>query len=315
MSRRRMTLGCTGFGLLLVGLLLIPFPYSVRAPFVVYPADAQPVFVTVPGRIESTVRVGQAVAAGEVLGRLANHALVLQRERQQNEVARLTLRLKHLETQRGSSELSSMRLPAARDALASAQRRLEQLGTEAERLRIVSPAAGTVLPPPNMAQAPPSEDSLTEWFGTPLEPVNLGATLREQTLLCYVGDSSKRDALLLVDQDAVEFVRVGQNVGLQFPSLPGRVCEGRVEEIAASRTEALPREIIVSHLAPVRGSQSGLSSAEVMYEVRVRFTSESSASLYSPGRGRIRCGWLSLGSRLWRLLRHTFSVELSMTRS
>ena len=311
--RRRMARGCTGLGLILIGLLFIPLPYSVRGPFVVYPADASPVFVTIPGQLESTVRAGQTIDSGEVIGRLTNHGLQLQLERQRSEVARLAMRLQHLETQRGASESSSMRLPAARDAFASAQRQLEQLNVEAERLQIVSPTTGTVLPPPNITRTSISADSLPEWIGTPLDAVNRGATVREQTLLCYVGDASKRDALILIDQDAVEFVRVGQKVGLQFQSSPGHVCEGLVEEIATSRSDALPREIIVSRLAANRNGKSG-PSAEVNYEVRVRLTSEVAASLYSPGRGRIRCGWLSLGSRLWRLLRHTFSTELSSVR-
>ena len=313
-SRRRMTQGCAGLGLLLAGTFLIPFPYSVRAPFVVYPADAQPVFASVPGRLESAVREGQAVGAGEMIAQLTNHNLVLQHERQQGEVDRLTMRLRHLETQRGSNESSSMRLPATRDALTSARRRLEQLRAEVERLRIVSPNEGVVLPPPNVARTLPAEEGLSEWFGTLLEPANRGATVREQTLFCYVGNPSARDALLLVDQDAIEFVRIGQKVGLQFQSSPGQVCEGRVEEIATSRSAGMPREVTVSRLDAVRSSRSGFTLADVRYEVRVRLMSGTSSSLYSPGRGRIQCGWLSLGSRLWRLLRHTFSAELSPVR-
>ena len=308
-SRRRMVLGSAGFCGLLLAVMLIPVPYSVRGPFVVYPADSQPVFVTVPGRIESTVHVGQTVVAGDILGQITNDSLVLQLERQQNEVARLTLRLRHLETQRGSSESSSMRLPAARDVLASSQHRLEQLHTEAQRLRIISPVSGVVFPPPNITRPAPSEDALSEWFGTPLDGVNRGATVKEQTLLCYVGEKAKLDALILVGQDAIEFVRVGQRVALQFRSSPGRVCEGLVEEIATARSEALPREIVVSRLAASRGGSFASPSVDVVYEVRVRFPTDSATSLYSPGQARIRCGWLSLGSRLWRLLRHTFSAE------
>lgn len=311
--RRRIVVGGTWFVGILLAILLIPVPYSVRGPFVVYPADAQPVFVTVPGRIESTVRPGQRVNEGDVIGRLTNDTLVLQLERQQSEVARLALRLRHLETQRSSSESSSMRLPSARDALASAQRRLEQLRTEVERLRVLSPCSGIILPPPNITRPSPSEDSLAEWFGKPLDEANRGATVKEQTLLCYVGETSRFDAVVLVDQDAVEFVRVGNKVGLQFQSLPGSIGDGIVEEISTARSEAMPREIAVSHLAPNRGGRSP-SSAEVAYEVRVRFSKDEGTPLYSPGRARISCGWFSLGSRLWRLLRHTFSAEISAAR-
>lgn len=310
-SRRRIVVGGAGLLGLLLALLLVPVPYSVRGPFVVYPADSQPVYVTVPGRIESIVRTGQRVTEGDIIGRLTNEELVLQLERQKNEVARLGLRLRYLETQRGSSETSSMRLPSARDALASASRRLEQLRSEVERLRILSPRSGVVLPPPNLPRPLTSEETLAEWTGTPLEEGNRGATVKEQTLLCYVGDTSRFDALVLVDQDAVEFVRVGNKVGLQFQSSPGSICTGIVEEVSTARSEALPREISVSRLGPIRWGRMSSSPADVTYEVRVRFVNEAWAQLFSPGRARINCGWLSIGTRLWRLMRNTFFADLS----
>ncbi|GDY10443.1 hemolysin D [Planctomycetia bacterium] len=303
-------------GVLLVAVLLIPLPYSVSAPFVLFPGDAQPVFVTVGGRIESAVPAGSRVRAGEPLGELVNHELSLQHEQRVAEVARLTARLKNLEAQRGNNESAAMRLPATRDELAGARRRLDQLTSEVQRLRLNSPSEGTVLPPPNTVRTQTSEDSLPEWHGTPLDVDNLGATVREQTLFCYVGDPARQDALLLVDQNGVEFVRPGQRVRLRFLSAPGVIREGRVEEIASARSEVVPRELSVAQLVPVRQSSNGLAPSEVSYEVRVRLLEEtasqtSGAALYSPGKARIACGTLSLAARCWRLLRNTFSTELS----
>lgn len=297
----------------LASLLLIPFPYSVSAPFVIYPADAQPVFISVSGRIETAVQPGASVKVGDPLGELRNHELDLQHERQVSEVNRLTLRLKSIEAQRGNSETIAMRLPATRDALESARRRLNQLSLDLQRLHIISPTTGTVLPPPNVTRSRPSDETLADWQGTPLEPANQGATLREQTLFCYIGEPSRHDAVLLVDQDAVEFVRAGQTVRLQLTSAPGQVRTGQVEEIATSRSESVPRELLVTHLAAVRNTTTGIAPAEVAYEVRVRLHESvaPTTSLYSPGRARIQCGTLSLATRLWRLLRHTFTADIS----
>ncbi|MBC7820463.1 MAG: hypothetical protein IAG10_26560 [Planctomycetaceae bacterium] len=311
LSPRRLRNGLAVCGVLLAALLWIPLPYSVSAPFVVFPGDAQPVFVTVPGRIESAVPAGTRVREGQSLGELSNHEILLQHERQFAEVARLSARLRTLEAQRGSNESAAIRLPTTRDALVSAKRRLQQLSEEVQRLRLKSPAEGTVLPPPNLARTPPAEEFLPDWDGTPLETVNRGATVREQTLFCYVGDPARQDAVLLVDQNAVEFVRAGQSVRLRFFSAPGAVRAGRVEEVASTRSETVPRELTVTHLAAVRQTSAGSTPAEVSYEVRVRLTDDSATALYSPGQARIDCGTLSLASRLWRLLRHTFSAEWS----
>lgn len=315
-SPRRLRNGLAIAGVLVATVLLMPLPYSVSAPFVVFPGDAQPVFVTVSGRIESAVPSGTRVRAGEPLGELVNHELSLQHEQRVAEVARLTARLKNLEAQRGNNESASMRLPATRDELAGARRRLDQLTSEVQRLRLSSPSAGIVLPPPNVIRPRTADESLPDWHGTPLDSDNLGATVREQTLFCYVGDPTCQDALLLVDQNAVEFVRPGQRVRLRFLSAPGNLREGRVEEIASSRAEVVPRELTVAQLAPVRHTSTGSAPAEVAYEVRVRLLDESTspmpnAALYSPGKARIACGTQSLASRFWRLLRNTFSTELS----
>ncbi len=314
-SPRRLRNGLAMCVLLLAAVLLIPLPHSVSAPFVVFPGDAQPVFVTVGGRIESAVPAGSRVRAGEPLGELVNHELSLQHEQRVAEVARLTARLKNLEAQRGNNESAAMRLPATRDELAGARRRLEQLTSEVQRLRLSSPLDGTVLPPPNVVRPRTAEDSLSDWHGTPLDVDNLGATVREQTLFCYVGDPARQDALLLVDQNAVEFVRPGQRVQLRFLSAPGELREGQVEEIASSRSEVVPRELTVAQLAPVRHTSAGSAPAEVSYEVRVRLLEETAsqtfgAAFYSPGKARIACGTQSLAARFWRLLRNTFSAEL-----
>ena len=318
-SPRRLRNGLAIVGVLLVATLLIPLPYSVSAPFVVFPGDAQPVFVTVGGRIESAVPSGTQVRAGEPLGELVNHELSLQHEQRVAEVARLTARLKNLEAQRSNNESAAMRLPATRDELAGARRRLDQLTSEAQRLRLLSPSEGVVLPPPNVIRPRTAEESLPDWHGTPLDTDNLGATVREQTLFCYVGDPARQDALLLVDQNAVEFVRPGQRVHLRFLSAPGVLREGRVEEIASARSEVVPRELTVAQLVPVRQTSSGSAPAEVSYEVRVRLLDEGvrqtpTAALYSPGKARVACGTQSLAARFWRLLRNTFSAELSTTK-
>jgi putative peptide zinc metalloprotease protein len=308
---------------LIAGLLMIPLPYTVSAPFVLYPGDAQPVYVTVEGRLESAVPIGTSVAAGQSLGEFVNHNLSLERERQRAKVDRLAARLRTLEALRGTDETAALRLPATRDELRGAEERLKQLDREAERLQLRAPMAGIVLPPPNVPAVALNSDALPTWNGIPQDPINRGATLESQSLFCYVGDPQRHDAVLLVDQRSVEFVRPGQSVRLQLRSSPGKLLRGQVVEVASSKAENVPRELVVTHLAAARASGMDAVPVEVSYEVRVQVIEPRSqvdrlsqaahalVTLYSPGRARIECGWLSLASRLWRLLRHTFSAELA----
>jgi putative peptide zinc metalloprotease protein len=311
LSPRRLRNGLAVCAAMLAVLLFVPLPYSVNAPFVVFPGDAQPVFVTVPGRVETAAAAGTSVRAGQTVGELLNHEMLLQHERQSAEVARLSARLWALEAQRGKNESAAIRLPATRDELASARRRMQQLTDEVQRLQLKSPADGIVLPPPNQPRPPTADDALPDWYGTPLQSLNRGATLPAQTLFCYVGDPARQDALLLVDQNAIEFVRPGQSVRLQLRSAPAATRHGRVEEVASTRSESVPRELTVTHSVAVRQTHGRPAPAEVSYEVRVRLTDQSVTALYSPGQARVDCGTLSLASRLWRLLRHTFSADWS----
>lgn len=296
---------------LLVAVVFIPLPFSVSAPFVTHPADGQPVFVAASGRLTFARPIGTAVQSGDVLAELVNHGLQSRLEHQRAEVNKLTARLKHLEAQRGRNESLAARIPAVRDELNSAQQRLMQLVSEVGRLKIVSPASGWVLPVPNVPRELLPEELLPDWSGVPQDVTNLGATLHEQTPLCWVGDPNKLDALLLVNQDAVEFLKSGQSVRLQFASQPGRIRTGVIAEIASSRAETLPRELHIAQLAAGHQTANRTEPAETSYTVRVRLTDDTGpAPLYSPGQARIACGTQSFSSRLWRLLRHTFSVNV-----
>ncbi len=311
LRRGRSLIGGGCLMLLIAAVMLVPWPHSVRAPCVLHPADGVPMFVSAGGRIERAAAPGQKVAVGDLLLELSNPDLQLRRERQSAEVAKLTIRLKNLETQRANRDLASQQIPATRDALASAQQRLKQLDDDLQRLRIVSPVAGTVLPPPNQPRTRPSGPTLTAWQGTPLDASNHGATLAEQTLVCVIGDPTKLDVLLYVDQQAIEFLRVGQAVRLQLSSDPANTLKAEVVELAAIRTASAPRELIASHAIAAQPSPSGPIPIEVLYEVRARLReSAAAASFYSPGQAQIACGTLPLWSRAWRSLRNTFSADL-----
>jgi putative peptide zinc metalloprotease protein len=315
-DRRRAAAGLFLLGGGIVAALATPIPNTVIAPFVISPAGAQPVYVTVPGRIESKVVDGTQVSKGEHLGRLTNPSLHLERERLAARAEQLELRLNILNDQRGLDSGVSLQIPATRDALQGARAQLAELNREVVRLNISSPATGVVLAPPNIpaslsADKDRESPAASRWSGTPLEPRNSGAYLQQQTLFCLVGQPGNVEATLIVDQSMVEFVAVGQSVRLTMQSAPGRSLHGTVDEIARADILEMPREILAAGLAPLpqKVGAHSTNAGDVAYQIRVRIdVPDVPVSLYSPGQARIDCGWLPTAELLWRQFRQTFST-------
>ncbi len=306
--RRRSLLGIAGVLTATIVLSLIPFPLEVAAPFVVTPADASAVFVTAPGRIEMALPAGSPITRGNQVGQLVNESLELDRERLIAEVDERTLHLKNLEARRGSDPATRFQLPAAPFALQSAQERLKRNDREYQRLRLTSPADGIVLAPPNVP-AVPSGDTVPEcWTGTPLDPQNRNAFLEERTLFCYVGNPSELEATLIVEQNSIDFLEVGQSVELQFQSAPGATRMGQVTEVARTDAASMPREIAAAGLTPADPESGELRPDDVSYEVRVKLDETNApVALYSPGRARVSCDWRSAAWRAARHIRQTFA--------
>jgi putative peptide zinc metalloprotease protein len=308
-DRRRSLLGIAGVLTATIALSLVPFPLEVAAPFVTTPADASAVFVTAPGRVEMAIPAGSPISRGEPVGRLVNESLELDRDRLIAEVDERTLHLKNLEARRGSDPATRFQLPAARIALKSAQERLGRNAREYQRLKLTSPVDGIVLAPPNIPDAPAGDTAPRYWTGTPLDPQNRNAFLEERTLFCYVGNPSELEATLIVEQNSIDFLEVGQPVELQFQSAPGATRTGQVTEIAQTDAASIPREIVAAGLAPTDPKSGELRPDDVSYEVRVRLDGpDAPVALYSPGRARVSCDWRSAASRAARYIRQTFAA-------
>ena len=77
------------------------------------------------------------------------------------------------------------------------------------------------MPPP-----PKDQTRLAAWHGTPLDSQNRGCYLETGTLVCQVGDPSRLEAMLVIDQSAVAFVRAGQQVRLRIDQGPVHIVTG-----------------------------------------------------------------------------------------
>ena len=309
LRRGRVRGALVGAGLALLALLLVPLPHRVVVPAVLQPANARPVFVTVPGRLEEAVAAGTVVAAGEPLVRLSN--LTLERElaalRGRRDVQRL--RLAHLRARQSEDPAVAARLPAAAADLEDVENRFEQRRRDASQLVVLAPLAGTLFSPPRPAAENYGAGRLPTSRLTPLDPGARGSHLEVGTLVGLIGDPDQLEALLVIDQSQLAAVRPGQRVRLQIETSPWRILRGQLEEVAHRELRIVPREWGGSDL-PIRiDGQGNPRPAAPSYQARVVLEpGYGRLPLGSRGRAKIRVSPQPLAQRLYRTLRSLFSL-------
>jgi len=317
-NRRRIRWGRFASSALVVfvatlALALTPVPFRVTAPLVLEPADARRVYVPVSGELDAVPVVeGQQVAAGEELARLRNLALSVEVLELEGEVEREQARLDGLQARRAFDPDAALQIPASQEVLADLRGRLDQRREEVSRLVLRAPIAGTIIPPPELPKQPAESGQLPDWTGTPLQTRNLGSKLESGTLFCLIGDPQRLEATLYIDQSEIEYVHPGQRVRLRFDSLPGRILEGELVELARMDAKIAPRELMPQDL-PVRAGADGvMRPLQTPYQARVRLDDHPYwLPVGARGQARVQVGSLSLGSRIYRLVQRTFHFDRS----
>ncbi|MEX0714586.1 MAG: biotin/lipoyl-binding protein [Pirellulales bacterium] len=294
---------------------LVPLPHRVYCTLELQPREAKRVYVDVPGKLEEAfVRAGDQVSVGQPLARLSSIELMLsiaEYERQRNSLsAQLNSlhRLSHLSPQAG------LQIGQVEASLASVEEQLAKKTNELKSLDLTSPASGTVLPPPEESDRPSADGELPGWSGTPLDPRNIGAYLTESVLFCQVGDPKKMEALMVVDQEDVEYLRLDQRVDIKLDQLPADTFQGRINFIASEPLKVSPR-----HLSNKAGGELATKTDDsgverplsTSYQVLVPLDDEESVlRIGLRGRGRIHAAPLTLGQRLMRFVSQTFNFRL-----
>lgn len=300
---------------LVAAVVMIPLPHSVYCTLEVQARDAKNVYVDVPGEIQEVyVKPGQQVKKGDKLVRLANLDLTLSIVELEGQFNQYKTQLAGLSRQSFRDSRASLRTPQVQESLDAVTRQLEEKRDQAGRLTLLSPADGTVLPPPENPTRPNPDGELPEWSGTPLEPRNVGAFLTESGLFCQVGDPHRMEALLVVDQADIEYLDLGQEVDIKLDELPGDTLTGNISDIAAEALKVSPRSL--SNKAggelPTKTDESGVERPlSTSYQVRVPLDdSEGVLRLGLRGRARVHAIPLTLGDRIWRYVTQTFNFRL-----
>lgn len=296
-------------GGLLIVILFLPVPSRVRAGALVDQGDAQRVYSTLGGTLLQSVKLGSSVEAGQEVARLVDPKLQAQLIRLEGDYNLHALRLQQLERRRIMDPEVAALIPATREAKHDFEVQLAQFREAAERLVLKSPCAGIVLPTTQQSGLS-GPGSLPMWAGSALDDHNAGCFVKPGTTLCLIGSRESRDATLLVNQDDINLVQVGQQVRTVWRELAGEVITGSVTEIAALDLETMPREAVQRLNLPARSTADGLVvPVGTWYRVRVHLDSTTSPLLRnSAGEAKILVAPQSLGRSMLRWLSRTFAL-------
>jgi putative peptide zinc metalloprotease protein len=209
---------------------------------------------------------------------------------------------------------AALRIKPIEEALAATQAILEKKQRVFTDLVPCAPMDGIVVSPAWKVRQELPDDQLSSWWGSPLEPENLGATLEPGTVFCSVGDPKYLEAVIVVDQKKIAFPKVGQRVELMLNEFPGILFEGTVHEIEGKEVSALDVQLCtraggeVPTMTQRDGTEKPSSSS---YRVRMPLDNpDLSIKVGMTGSAKIHVDPQTLGMRVWRYVNDTFNFKL-----
>jgi putative peptide zinc metalloprotease protein len=295
----------------------IPLPSRVFAPLEVQARQAASVYAEVDGILDKVlVEPGDQVTKGQVLAELrdANNDLAITDLTGRAEVLRAELA--GLERLRFADPRASEQIETVEKNLASIEEQLEKAKLDREKLRLVAPRDGTVLPPPLVEDRPDAGNKLDTWSGSPFQKENLGTLLVTGTKFCQIGDPNCLEARLVIDQGDVEFVVPGQKVEIMLAQSAEYVYVSHIEQVSTEDLKVAPTHLSSLHGGPLptQMSASGVPRPlSPVFEAVVPLPQEDRYGLMRlglVGRAKISTAPRTLFDRVSRYIARTFNFEL-----
>jgi len=318
-EKKRFRITAAVVAAVLLFVLFVPLPYRVFCSLDVEARDAKTVYVEVPGTLKAVfVRPGQHVKKGDPIAELENYDLQVSISELQGRRDQLQSQLDSLMRERFRDAQAGAEVPHVQDSLDAIDEQLRKKQTDLEHLKLVAPADGWVIPTPNVP-APPADDNqqakLPTWSGSPMDAKNLGATLKQSSPFCQIGDPRQMQAALVIDQSDVDLVAEGGKAVIKLDELPGDVFYSKIASISQIPLTAAPREL--SHKSggdlQTKTDASGVERPEsTSYEALAPIDDENQLLVVGlRGRAKISSSrWISLGARAWRAFSQTFHFKL-----
>lgn len=309
MSPTRVTITVVAAAAVVAGVLFVPIPWYVEAPFYVEPENVRPVYTSVAGFLVEGRRAGGTVKEGDVIAVFENPELE-ERVRELIEDERVQyVQTRALEGEPDRQKLAQQQLQSLREQREDAERQQAELVVSAAAAgRLVEPVR---LPEPALAQ---SREQLSQWTGVPLLPRNIGGYFEARTQLCSIAPTPTFQAVLLVDQQDRNDLAVGQSVRLKIEHLPERVLDGKITEFSQEQQEYAPAALSNKYGGPLPTVTDGRGREQltgVVYQATVEFDIPPELLRTGMrGEARVLVDRRSVGGWLWRWLRATFRFRL-----
>jgi len=315
-KKARMYTSLATLGVILTCILLIPLPFHVVGMLELQPHDAEPVYVEMPGTLKQVhnIRYGDHVKTGQPLLTLQNLDLEISVAELEGELASQRAQVESLVLRSISEDSAGMELDAAQQALKKVKTLLDVRQRNLQQLKIVAKASGTLMPPPAVTPKERENGQLPGWHGTPLDGRNLETYLNEGVPLGHIGDPTRLEAFIAIDQGDIDFVRPGQPVELHLEGLHGKVFESTIQEVPEEELEVIPRSLSskfggdIPTTTDASGREQPMTS---MYQASAMLDDpESILVTRTRGTAKIDAGYRTIVARLWRYLTRTFNFEL-----
>jgi RND family efflux transporter MFP subunit len=219
--------------------------------------------------VELLVKPGDAVAAGDIIGRLDADAEQIAVERAALALKDAEAALKRTQDLAGANAASTVQINTAQLALDNARLEIRNAELNLSRRTIVSPIAGTV----------------------GLFQVSPGNTVSNSSIVTTIEDTSHIVIRFWVPERYASFVATGMPVSVAVVALPGVTVEGAVSAVD-NRIDPASRTLQVQAQIPNDGSRlrPGMS-----FSVAMTFPGEQFASV-----DPLSIQWSSEGSYVWR---------------
>ncbi len=306
-------------GLVVGGLVVVafrvPVSHDVFCSLEIRPVDAVSVYADSGGMLqEMAVEPGQQVAAGQIIAKLENIDLGYEIEQLRLQRDMLESKLASLRRTRLRDQHAGDAIPAIEEALASANEQLELKLEERGHLTIRAARAGVVLPPPSRPKPQHNDLELSDWTGSPFADQNVGCRLNRGDLVCQIsGDAAKMEAMLVIDQGEIEFVKAGQQVTLLLDQDANRKVTGVIQGVARKELSHVPTALSNKHggRIPTMTEADGLESPQgVVYQATV-LIDDTDGNLRPGliGQAKIAVGERTIADRVGRFLAQTFRLR------
>lgn len=240
-----------GMGVVIAVVCFLPLPTRLQTVALIQPHEARHLYVTMPGRLwQIHVAPGDPVQAGDRLASLQNRELRRQVVEAKERALAQEVRVAALESLRGGDPELAAQIPQARQVLADYRKRLSQLEQDHADLTLTAPIDGIVIPPPRRLQQfhdlkQTATDQLGNWFGTPLDKANRGATLERREHFCSVGPAGQFQVEIYFDQSDAAQITPGQTVKLSIDTGTSDTAWGVIRQVAQTRLDEIPDRLVL----------------------------------------------------------------------